>query len=83
MQQIPGLAIRPVSAGGAPVRPRTAAGPGDFQQFLEAIQDPDHEERDAMLEWVGGQFDPEAFDPVDIEQRLNPQRLIAVSHLGR
>jgi hypothetical protein len=67
-----------VLAGGAPVRPRIAAGPGDTRGFLEAINDPEHEEHDAMLEWVGGQFDPEAFDPAEFEHRLNPRRLEAV-----
>jgi hypothetical protein len=31
-------------------------------RFTEAIQDPQHPEHESMLEWVGGEFDPEAFD---------------------
>jgi hypothetical protein len=31
-------------------------------EFLAAIRDPTHEEHDSMLEWIGGTFDPEAFD---------------------
>ena len=34
-----------------------------YEQFLAAISDPDHPEHDEMLEWVGGKFDPEEFDP--------------------
>jgi hypothetical protein len=29
---------------------------------LKAIRNPSHEEHQAMLEWVGGSFDPEGFD---------------------
>jgi hypothetical protein len=35
-----------------------------YQAFLEAITDPEHEDHDGLLEWAGGSFDPEAFDPV-------------------
>lgn len=38
--------------------------------FLEAIQDPDHEEHDEYLEWVGGAFDPDAFDLEEVNQAL-------------
>jgi len=30
-----------------------------------------------MLEWAGGQFNPEAFDQVGFQQRLDVGRLIA------
>lgn len=33
-----------------------------YMDFLEAVLDRSHEEHQAMLTWVGGQFDPEAFD---------------------
>jgi Plasmid pRiA4b ORF-3-like protein len=41
-----------------------------YTEFLEAIRDPEHEEHDAMLEWVGGAFDPEAFDLRAVNQAL-------------
>jgi hypothetical protein len=28
-----------------------------------AIQNPDNEQHEELLEWVGGRFDPESFDP--------------------
>jgi Plasmid pRiA4b ORF-3-like protein len=43
--------------------PEDVGGVWGYQEFLEAIADPDHEQHEEMLEWVGGQFDPEAFDP--------------------
>jgi hypothetical protein len=34
-----------------------------YADFVQAIQDPDHEQHEELLEWVGGSFDPEEFDP--------------------
>ena len=48
-------------------------GPWGYQQFLGAIWDPDHDEHDGMLEWIGGSFDPEAFDAGTVSQRLRPR----------
>lgn len=41
-----------------------------YHDFLEAIGDPEHEEHEAMLEWVGGDFDPETFDLAALNKRL-------------
>jgi hypothetical protein len=37
---------------------------------VEAVQDEGHERHDELLEWVGGSFDPEAFDPVAATKRM-------------
>jgi len=37
-------------------------GPPGYEMFLEAISDPSHPEYDELLEWSGGNFDPEHFD---------------------
>jgi pRiA4b ORF-3-like protein len=34
-----------------------------YETLLTVIQDPTHEEYESMLEWLGGRFDPEGFDP--------------------
>ena len=34
-----------------------SGGPPGYQNFLEAVRNPGHEEHEAMLEWVGGSFD--------------------------
>ena len=44
--------------------PEDVGGAWGYQEFLEAIADPGNEEREGLLEWAGGSFDPEAFDPV-------------------
>jgi len=49
--------------------PEDCGGAWGYQGFLEAIQDPNHPEHEEMLEWVGGEFDPE--DP-ELEG-VNPQ----------
>src|SRR2546426_12047257 len=38
---------------------RRRGGPWGYREFLEAIGDPRHAEHDAMLDWVGGEFDAE------------------------
>lgn len=57
-----------VLAGARACSPEDVGGPDGYVDFLEAIVDPKHPEHDAMLEWVGGEFDPEAFD-VDAKNR--------------
>ena len=42
--------------------PEDCGGIWGYQEFLEAIEDPEHEEHDNLLEWIGGAFDSEAFD---------------------
>lgn len=48
-------------AGARACPPEDCGGPYAYPEFLEAIRDPSHEEHAALLEWVGGAFDPEAF----------------------
>jgi len=42
--------------------PEDVGGPHGYQQFLEALADPLHEEHDSYLVWVGYKFDAEQFD---------------------
>jgi hypothetical protein len=42
--------------------PEDCGGPWGYADFLVAISDPKHPEHESMLEWVGGDFDPEEFD---------------------
>lgn len=56
--------------------PEDCGGVWGYEHFLEAIAEPNHEEHEAMLEWVGGEFDPNAFDPADVDHRLKVSRLI-------
>jgi|LFRM01.1.fsa_nt_gb hypothetical protein len=42
--------------------PEDCGGVPGYADFVETITDPENEEYESMLEWVGGAFDPEAFD---------------------
>ena len=50
--------------------PEDVGGVYGYEAFLEALADPDHEEHENYLEWVGGEFDPEAFDIDEINGLL-------------
>jgi len=61
----------PVCVKGKRARPpEDVGGVWGYSDFLEAIQNPDHSEHDEYLEWVGGEFDPEAFDLDEINAAL-------------
>ena len=45
-------------------------GPWRYQEFLEAIADPDHEEHEDRLEWIGGSFDPADTDAEALERAV-------------
>jgi len=53
--------------------PEDCGGIWGYASFLEAIRDPEHAEHDEMVEWVGGEFDPDAFDLDEMNTEL--QRL--------
>ncbi|MDQ6772505.1 MAG: plasmid pRiA4b ORF-3 family protein [Candidatus Dormibacteraeota bacterium] len=42
--------------------PEDCGGPGGYMRLLEAVQDANDEEHDDYLEWLGQDFDSEAFD---------------------
>ncbi len=42
--------------------PEDVGGVWGYAEFLEAINDPGHEEHESYLEWIGGELDPKAFD---------------------
>ena len=52
--------------------PEDVGGTWGYAEFLEAITDPAHEEHDQMLDWCGGDFDPEECDLASINASLTP-----------
>ena len=50
--------------------PEDCGGIWGYASLLEAIRDPEHPEHEEMLEWVGGEFDPEAFDLDEVNREL-------------
>lgn len=55
--------------------PEDVGGIWGYENFLEAIHNPDHEEHDEYLEWIGGEFDPEEFDLEAINEALQSMKL--------
>jgi len=56
-------------AGERRTPPEDVGGTHGYEEYLEAIADPEHEEHENMLRWRGA-FDPEAFSPDEVNQRL-------------
>ncbi len=42
--------------------PEDCGGPWGYEHLLEVLSDPDDEEHEELLDWVGEDFDPENFD---------------------
>jgi hypothetical protein len=51
--------------------PEDCGGIYGYYDFLEAIKDSDHPEHDNMIEWWGGDFDPEFFDMEEVNEILS------------
>lgn len=54
--------------------PEDCGGIWGYAEFLKAIRNPRHSEHEEMLEWVGGEFDPEALDLEEINEALGELR---------
>lgn len=50
-------------AGEGRCPPEDCGGVHRYAELLQAIADPDHDEHQSTLQWVGSGFDPQAFDP--------------------
>jgi hypothetical protein len=56
--------------------PEDCGGVPGFYDLLQAIGDPEHEQYGEMRDWLGDDFDPEAFSVDEVNRRLAPlQRL--------
>jgi len=57
-------------AGAGRCPPEDVGGLPGFEQFLEAMADPGHEEHEAVLEYYGGRFDPDGIDELITGRRV-------------
>ena len=71
----PGLKSPRCLDGAHACPPEDVGGPPGYVDFLQAINDPKHEEHKSMLEWCGGSFDPTAFRIDDINETLRQIKL--------
>lgn len=57
-------------AGARACPPEDVGGIGGYEDFLNAVRHPNHREHKSMLRWIGGAFDPEAFDLNQVNRKL-------------
>ncbi len=50
--------------------PEDCGGVWGYEELLEVIKDQEHPEYEEMLEWLGGEFDPEEFNIEETNRRL-------------
>jgi hypothetical protein len=61
----------PVCVGGERAcPPEDCGGSYGYQNLIEALADPKHDEHEELKEWVGGSFDVEAFDVREVNAAL-------------
>ncbi len=58
------LACPPEDCGGIP----------GFYDLVEALNDPNHERHEEMLDWIGDDFDPQGFSADSVNRVLAPLR---------
>ncbi|MCC7362304.1 MAG: plasmid pRiA4b ORF-3 family protein [Anaerolineales bacterium] len=66
----PGARYPQCVAGKRACPPEDVGGVWGYEGFLKALHNPRHPEHDEYLEWIGGQFDPEAFDLEQVNAQL-------------
>lgn len=54
--------------------PEDVGGVDGYRLFLEAMANPNHEEHEHYLEWIGGSFEPAEFDLVSTNASLQKVR---------
>lgn len=54
--------------------PEDCGGPPGYAELVTAIADPQHEQHEERVEWMDGEFDPDAFDIEDVNAALEQWR---------
>src|SRR5215831_5474182 len=70
---IPARSIRSAPAANA-CPPEDCGGIPGFYDLLNALGDPMHEQHDELQDWVGDDYDPDAFSIDKVNQMLTPRR---------
>lgn len=69
----PGAQYPRCTGGERACPPEDCGGIWGYQNFLEAVADPKHPEHEAMLEWIGDEWNPEAFNLDAVNAALKPR----------
>ena len=75
-----GLTVPACTGGRRACPPEDCGGPWGYQELLDILADPTHEEHRVQLEWIGHPIDPEAFDPSDFEAKLREVSNVRFEH---
>jgi hypothetical protein len=70
----PGTAYPICTGGERACPPEDCGGIGGFYDLLDALGDPTHDQHDELQDWVGDDYDPDAFSIEDVNQMLTPLR---------
>ena len=54
--------------------PEDVGGVPGYYEFCKALKNPNHEEHESFVEWAGGNYDSEKFDPDEINWELMKYR---------
>jgi hypothetical protein len=79
----PGRAYPTCLAGERHGPPEDCGGIPGFYNLLEAIRDPEHEQHEELLDWLGGNFDPDAFSVDEVNRRFAPLQRRRSSAAGK
>lgn len=74
MEREPGVRYPRCLGGKRSGPPEDCGGGWGYERLQEVIKDPEDEEHESMMEWLGGGFDPEAFDVEEINEELKQIR---------
>ena len=70
VEPAPGVEYPVCLTGKKACPPEDCGGVWGYYDMIEAISDPDHERHEELSEWLGGEFDPEAFDLEEVNAIL-------------
>jgi hypothetical protein len=70
----PGTAYPVCTGGERACPPEDCGGIGGFYDLLDALRDPTHEQHEELQDWVGDDYDPDAFSIDEVNRMIAPRR---------
>ena len=70
LQPEPGMKYPVCVAGARACPPENCGGSWGYADFVEAVHDPKHRRHEEFVEWLGDEFDPEAFDAKKVTREM-------------
>lgn len=67
---VPGITYPRLTEATGRCPPEDVGGPWGYREFLDALADPNHEEHDERLQWIGRNFDPADTDTDALAQAV-------------